>query len=95
MYATAVVCMCWKCNTYSAMLKDRDYDVTSYIIAHIDSKCAGGVGEGVGGVVWRWSSKSARCTVKIVGEECEVGGNVDCSAERDMNDTMLTSGGEI
>ena len=34
--------MCWKCNTYSAMLKDRDYDVTSYIIAHIDSKCAGG-----------------------------------------------------
>ena len=55
----------------------------------------GGVGEGVGGVVWRWSSKSARCTVKIVGEECEVGGNVDCSAERDMNDTMLTSGGEI
>ena len=24
-----------------------------------------------------------------------VGGNVDCSAERDMNDTMVTSGGEI
>ena len=31
----------------------------------------------------------------IVGEECVVGGNVDCSAERDMNDTMVTSGGEI
>ena len=55
-------------TTYSAMLKDRDYDVTPHIIAHIDSKCAGGVGEGVGGVVWRWSSKSARCTVDMVGE---------------------------
>ena len=39
----------------------------------------------------------------MVGEECEVarwvglgvGGNVDCSAERDLNDTMVTSGGEI
>ena len=35
----------------------------------------------------------------MVGEECEVargvGGNVDCSAERDMNDTMVTSGGDI
>ena len=29
-------------TTYSAMLKDRDYDVTPHIIAHIDSKCAGG-----------------------------------------------------
>ena len=38
------------------------------------------------GVLWIWL---------IVGEECEVGGNVDCSAERDMNDTMVTSGGEI
>ena len=36
------------CLTYSAMLKDRDYDVTPYIIAHIDSKCAG-VGEGLRG----------------------------------------------
>ena len=37
----------------------------------------------------------------MVGEECGVvrgvgvGGNVDCSAEREMNDTMVTSGGEI
>ena len=42
----------------------------------------------------------------MVVEECEVycedgrwrvarGGNVDCSAERDMKYTMVTSGGEI
>ena len=55
----------------------------------------GGVGERLRGVVWRWSAKSARCTVKMVGEECEVGGNVDCSVECDMECTMVTSGGEI
>ena len=44
--------------------------------------------------------------MEMVVEECEVycedgrrrvrgWGNVDCSAERDMNDTMVTSGGEI
>ena len=31
----------------------------------------------------------------LVVEEWEVGGNVDCSAEHDMNDTMVTSGGDI
>ena len=33
----------------------------------------------------------------MVVEEWEVarGGNVDCSAEHDMNDTMVTSGCEI
>ena len=31
----------------------------------------------------------------MVGEECEVGGNVDCSVECDMECTMVTSGGEI
>ena len=60
----------------------------------------GGVGEGVGGVVWRWSSKSARCTLDMVGEECEVKmvdvvGNVGCSVECDMKCTMVTSGGDI
>ena len=46
----------------------------------------------VRGVVWIWV---------IVGEECEVvrgvgvGENVDCSAECDMECTMVTSGGEI
>ena len=55
----------------------------------------GGIGEGVGGVVWRWSSKSARCTVDMVGEGCEVGGNVDCSVECDTECTMVTSGGDI
>ena len=33
--------------------------------------------------------------MKIVGEECEVGGNVDCSVECDMECTMVTSGGDI
>ena len=35
--------------------------------------------------------------MEMVGGECEVvrGGNVDCSAEHDMNDTMVTSGCEI
>ena len=55
----------------------------------------GGVGEGVGGVVWRWSSKSARCTVDMVGEEWPVVGNVGCSVECDMKCTMVTSGGDI
>ena len=77
------------------MLKDRDYDVTPHIIAHIDSKCAGGVGEGVGGVVWRWSSKSARCTVDMVGEECEVGGNVDCSVESRPVHSLSPSGNDF
>ena len=44
--------------TYSAMLKDRDYDVTPHIIAHIVSKCAGGS-------VKEWE-------VEMVVEECEV-----------------------
>ena len=58
---------------------------------------APGVGEGLRGVVWIWSAKSARCTVKMVVEECEVarGGNVDCSAEHDMECTMVTYGGDI
>ena len=47
--------------------------------------------------MWIWSSKSARCTVKMVVEEWEVarGGNVDCSVECDMECTMVTSGGDI
>ena len=66
---SGVVIMIGRTLTYSAMLKDRDYDVTPHIIAHIDSKCAGGIGEGVGGgdgrrrvrgVLWIWSAKSAR-----------------------------------
>ena len=76
------------------MLKDRDFDVTSYIIAHIDSKWAG-VGECLRGVLWIWSAKSARCTVKMVDEEWPVGGNVGCSVECDMECTMVTSGGDI
>ena len=30
-----VVCMRGKCDPKSTMLKDRDYDVTPYIIAHM------------------------------------------------------------
>ena len=33
-----------------------------------------GVGEGLRGVLWIFSAKSARCTVKMVGEEWEVRG---------------------
>ena len=52
------------------MLKDRDYDVTPHIILIVSltlTQNARGVGEGVGGVVWRWSSTSARCTVDMGG----------------------------
>ena len=54
-----------KRGTYSAMLKDRDYDVTPHIILILSltlTQNARGVDEGVGGVVWIWSAKSARCT---------------------------------
>ena len=34
---------------------------------------SGGVGERLRGVLWRWSAKSARCTVKMVVEEWPVG----------------------
>ena len=54
----------------------------------------GGVGECLRGVVWIWSAKSARCTVKMVTEEWP-GGNVGCSVECDMECTMVTSGGDI
>ena len=43
------------------MLKDRDYDVTPYIIGHIYLQMSGG------------SVNSARCTVKMVVEEWPVG----------------------
>ena len=56
----------------------------------------GGVGECLRGVLWIWSAKSARCTVKMVDEEWPVGGgNVGCSVECDMKCTMVTSGGGI
>ena len=57
----------------------------------------GAVGECLRGVLWIWSAKSARCTVEMGDGRWRVGvgGNVDCSGERDMHDTMVTSGGEI
>ena len=53
------------------MLKDRDYDVTPHIIAHMYLQMRGGsvkdcevdMGDGrrrVRGVLWRWSAKSGR-----------------------------------
>ena len=58
------------------MLKDRDYDVTPHIILIVSltlTQNGRGVGECLRGVVWIWSAKSARCTVKMVDEEWEVG----------------------
>ena len=55
--------MLGKRGTYSAMLKDRDYDVTPHIILILSltlTQNARGVGERLRGVVWRWSAKSAR-----------------------------------
>ena len=59
------------------MLKDRDYDVTPYIIlilSLIFAPNAPGVGEGLRGVVWIFSAKSARCTVKMCDGRRRVGG---------------------
>ena len=36
------------------MLKDRDYDVTPHIIAHMYLQMSGGVGERLRCVLWRW-----------------------------------------
>ena len=52
-----------KRGTYSAMLKDRDYDVTPNIILILSltlTQNARGVGERLRGVVWILSAKSAR-----------------------------------
>ena len=53
--------MCWTTNTYSAMLKDRDYDVTPHIILILSLTLTQNA---------RGSVKD--CEVDIVGEECEV-----------------------
>ena len=71
-----------KCTT----LKDRDYDVTPYIILILSLTCTSKCTRG--------RRRFARCSVEMVGEECEVycedgrrrvggGGNVDCSVECD------------
>ena len=56
-HGPAVVCMRVSPDTYSAMLKDRDYDVTPHIILILSltlTQNARGVGEGLRGVLWRW-----------------------------------------
>ena len=60
-----VLVVCWgrTTSTYSAMLKDRDYDVTAHIFLILSltlTQNARGVGEGLRGVVWIWSAKSGR-----------------------------------
>ena len=65
------------------MLKDRDFDVTSYIIAHIDSKWAGG------------SVNVCEVCCEDGRRRVARGGNVGCSVECDMECTMVTSGGGI
>ena len=57
---------------------------------------APGVGEGLRGVVWILSAKSARCTVKMVGEEWPVGrGEVKTLVVVSSVTRMVTSGGDI
>ena len=77
----SVVCMGRRTSPKCTTLKYRDYDVTRSPVP----PNAPGVGERLRCVVWIWSAKSARCTVKMVVEEWEVarGGNVDCSVECD------------
>ena len=56
-----------------------------YYRSHVPPN-ARGVGERLRGVVWILSAKSARCTVKMVGEEWEVvrGVGVGCSVTRSV-----------
>ena len=72
-----VVCILGTLAAKCTRLNDRDYDVTPpHIILILSLTCAPnapGVGEGVRGVLWILSAKSARCTVKMVGEEWPVG----------------------
>ena len=52
-----VVYMGVSTGAYSAMLKDRDYDVTAHIFLILSltlTQNARGVGEGLRGVLWRW-----------------------------------------
>ena len=68
--------MCWKCGTISVMLKDRDYDVTPHIILILSLICAPNqyrVGEGVRGVVWRWSVESAGWPLRVEFNVAEIG----------------------
>ena len=58
-------------SPYSAMLKDRDYDVTPHIILILSltlTQNARGVGERLRGVVWIWVIVGEECEVKMVGE---------------------------
>ena len=71
-----------KRGTYSAMLKDRDYDVTPHIILILSltlTQNARGVGERLRG---------GDCRRRVRGEDgrrrVARGGNVGCSVECDM-----------
>ena len=69
--ATEVVIKIVMTSPYSAMLKDRDYDVTPHIILILSltlTQNARGVGERLRGVVWIWVIVGEECEVKMVGE---------------------------
>ena len=58
MYFSLVVIMCWTSASKSVRLKDRDYDVTPNIIAHMYLQIRNG--------------SVKECEVEMVGEECDV-----------------------
>ena len=68
-----VVCMLRIRDPKCTRLKYRDYDVTPHIILILSLTCTPKCTRGRRRFArWRWSAKSARGTVKMVGEEWEV-----------------------
>ena len=65
--------MCWKWDPKCTMLKDRDCDVTPYIILILSLTCTPKCTRGRRKIArWIWSAESGGCTVKMVVEEWEV-----------------------
>ena len=64
MLHTGVVIMWWRSAPKCTRLKDRDYDVTPRIILILSLTCTPKCTRG--------RRRFARCSVDIVGEECEV-----------------------
>ena len=75
--------MRWRTSSKCTRLKDRDYDVTPYIIAHLYLQMHQG------------SAKVCEVYCEDGRRRVARGGNVGCSVECDMECTMVTSGGDI